>query len=297
MVQGKGTGRKIFINANYFLCALTAIACILPVIHILAISLSSKQAVFSGHVTFWPVETTLDSYRVVVRDMQFFVSYWVSIKRAGLGWLIQLTMTVLAAYPLCLKKSTFPARQYFVWYFLITIFFNGGLIPTYLVVKGTGLIDHIWALLLPGAVPVFNIILMKNFMKGIPDSLMESAFIDGSGHFITLIKIMIPLSKACIATVSLFCILGHWNAWFDGMIYISSMSLKPLQTYLRSVIIVNDYVAEGYTSSYLQDIIDNVTSDSSNGAKIFLALIPIMCIYPFLQKHFAKGIVVGSVKG
>lgn len=287
-------GRRAFIAFNYVFCIVVAILCILPVTHILAVSLSSKNAVFSGHVHFWPVEFTLDPYRIVIRDHQFFVSYSVSIYRAALGWIIQLSMTVLAAYPLYLKRSMFPAQPLFIWYFMITMFFSGGMIPTYLVVSATGLIDSIWALVIPGAVPIFNIILMKNFMKGIPDSLAESAFIDGAGHVTTLVKIIIPLSKACIATVSLFCILGHWNAWFDGMIYIKKMSLKPLQTYLRSVIIVDSVVEEGAVE--MEDIIANITADSTNGAKIFLALIPIMCIYPFLQKHFAKGIVMGSVK-
>jgi putative aldouronate transport system permease protein len=263
--------------------------------HVFAVSLSSKNAVFSGHVSFWPVEFHLNSYIIVIRDQQFFMSYFVSIRRAMLGWVIQLTMTVLAAYPLYLKRSTFPAQPFFIWYFLITMFFSGGLIPTYLVVQATGLINTIWALVLPTAVPIFYIILMKNFMKGIPDSLMESAFIDGAGHMTTLLRIILPLSKACVATVSLFCILGHWNAWFDGMIYIKSMPLKPLQTYLRSIIIVDAAIADSALD--MEDIIANVTADSANGAKIFLALIPIMCIYPFLQKHFAKGIVLGSVKG
>jgi putative aldouronate transport system permease protein len=295
MEHNAGIGRKAFVIFNYIFCIFVAIACIMPLLHLLAVSLSSKNAVFSGHVLFWPVEFTLDSYRIVVRDSQFFNSYLVSICRAALGWFIQLTMTVLAAYPLNLKKSMFPARQLFVWYFMLTMFFSGGLIPTYLVVEATGLIDSIWALVLPGAVPIFNIILMKNFMKGLPDSLMESAYIDGASHFTTLLRIIIPLCKASIATVSLFCILWHWNAWFDGMIYIKNMALKPLQTYLRSIIIVDSSVSDAALE--LEEIIDNVTADSANGAKIFLALIPIMCIYPFLQKYFTKGIILGSVKG
>ena len=295
MTKKMSTSRKAFIIFNYIFCISIGLLCIMPVVHILAVSLSSKNAVFSGHVYFWPVEFNLDAYKVVVRDSQFFVSYFVSIKRAVLGWMIQITMIVLASYPLYLRKSLFPARQFFVWYFLITMFFNGGMIPTYLIVDATGLIDSIWALVLPGAVPIFSIILMKNFMKGIPDEIMESAFIDGAGHMITLFRMIIPLSKACIATVSLFSVLFHWNAWFDGMIYIKSMSLKPLQTYMRSIVVVDVFMEDGATD--LQDIMANVTADSANGAKIFLALVPIMIIYPFLQKHFAKGIVLGSVKG
>ena len=133
-----------------------------------------------------------------------------------------------------------------------------------------------------------------NFMKGLPEALSESAFIDGAGHFTTLLRIILPLCKPAIATISLFIILQHWNAWFDGMLYIKNQALKPLQTYLRSVVIVDSQV--GDSNVYLEDLIANATADGSNGAKIFLALAPIMCVYPFLQKHFAKGLVRGSVK-
>lgn len=292
MAKQISAGRKTFIVFNYIFCCVIAVTCILPVVHIFSVSFSSKNAVFSGHVTFWPLEFTLDSYRLITRDNQFFVSYYVSGIRALLGWLVNITMTVLAAYPLHLKRDRFPAQKFFIWFFVATMFFNGGMVPTYLVVRYTGLIDTIWALVIPTAVPVFNIILMKNFMREIPESLMESAFMDGASHFTVMLRIIVPLSKAAIATVSLFSILGHWNAWFDGMIYIKNMSIKPLQTYLRSIIIedVRDGIVE------LDELINNVNADSSNGAKIFLALIPIIMIYPFLQKHFAKGIVLGSVK-
>lgn len=298
MVQDKTIGRTLFIALNYAFCIIVAIICIMPVVHVLAVSFSSKHEVFSGHVYFWPMGFTTANYQMVVGDAQFFRSYFVSFQRVLLGWFVNLSLTVLVAYPMCLKKSIFPARNFIMWYFVVTMFFNGGMIPTYLVVDATGIIDTMWALVLPTAVPIFNVILMKNFMKGIPESLMESAHIDGASHFTTLLRIMIPLSKASIATISLFSMLFHWNEWFQGMIYIRKASLKPLQTYLRSIIIVSGTMTEGQgTAPYLEDLIDQVTRDATDGAKIFLALIPIICVYPFLQKHFAKGIIVGSVKG
>lgn len=177
---------------------------------------------------------------------------------------------------------------------MITILFNGGMIPTYLVVSELGLIDTIWSLLLVNSVPVFNVILVMNFMKALPESISEAAYIDGAGHFVNLFQIILPLSKPSLATVSLFVILDHWNAWFDGMIYIKNQNLKPLQTYLRSIVIVDSRVAD--SSSMIEDIVANVAADAANGAKIFLAMVPILCLYPFFQKYFAKGIVRGSTK-
>lgn len=286
--------RRIFLVCNTVFCIAVAVLCILPVVHILAVSLSSKGAVFSGHVAFWPVEFNLDAYKLVVRDIQFFISYRNSFIRAALGWAISVPLMALAAYPLSMPKSRFPAKPIFTWFFMFTILFSGGMIPTYLVVSKLGLLNTIWSLVLVDAVPVFNMILMMNYMKSLPDSLLEAAYLDGAGHLQTLVRVVLPLSKASVATVSLFVILSHWNAWFDGMIYIKDQNLKPLQTYLRSIVIVDDRIAE--SSALLEDIVANVTADSANGAKIFLAILPILCVYPFFQKHFAKGIMRGSTK-
>ena len=286
--------RKSFIIFNYIFCVFVGLLCVMPVLHVLAVSFSGLDAVVSNHVSFWPVDFNFDNYNIVIRDAQFFHSYLVTIVRSIMGWALSLLCVVLAAYPMSLRKAQFPARPFFVGYFMGTMLFSGGMIPIYLVVKETGLLNTIWALLLPCAVGTYNIILMMNFMKGLPEALSESAFIDGAGHFTTMTRIILPLCKPSIATISLFIILHHWNAWFDGMIYIKVQDLKPLQTYLRSVVIVDSSI--GDSSVYLEDMIANATADGANGAKIFLALFPIMCVYPFLQKHFAKGIVRGSVK-
>lgn len=284
--------RKAFIVFNYIFCILIGIVCIMPVIHTFSISLSGRNAVYSGRVSFWPLEFTKENYNTIFADRQFFVSYGVTILRAILGWIIGLIVTVLAAYPMSLRRVNFPARQGFVVYFMVIMMFNGGMIPTYLVVKEVGLLDKIWALILPGTVSTYNIILMMNFMKGLPESISESAFIDGAGHFRTLFMIILPLCLPSLATISLFIVLGHWNAWFDGMIYINNPNLKPLQTYLRSVILVDTAVQ----NLSVDDMMAEVTSEGADAAKIFCAILPVMCVYPFLQKHFAKGIVRGSVK-
>lgn len=286
--------RKAFIVFNYIFCIIMGLLCVMPVVHVLALSFSGVDAITSNAVGFWPVDFHLDNYRIVVRDAQFFRSYGNTFVRAIIGWAVSIVCVVLASYPMSLRQTQFPARPFFVAYFMGTMLFSGGMIPAYLVVKDVGLLDSIWALILPCAVGTYNIILMMNFMKGLPEALSESAFIDGAGHFTTLFKIILPLCKPSIATISLFIILHHWNAWFDGMIYIKAQELKPLQTYLRSIVIVDADVAD--SSMMLEDVIANTSADGANGSKIFLALFPIMCIYPFLQKHFAKGLVRGSVK-
>lgn len=285
--------RHLFVIINYTLCTIAGLICLLPLVHILAVSLSSKLAVYSGHVTFLPVQFTLDNYIFVTRDSQFFHAYGVTVLRAVMGWAISMTLLVLAAYPLSQPVSRFGPKTFFTWLFVFTMLFNGGMIPTYLVVKGTGLIDTIWALVVPGSLSVFNMILMMNYFKSLPDALQEAAYIDGAGHITTLVKIVLPLSMPALASISLFVIMGHWNEYFTGMIYIRDPDLKPLQTYLRSVIIVEPSAND---AANVESLAQNLTPDATNGAKIFLGLLPIMTLYPFLQKHFAKGIIRGSVK-
>ena len=284
-------GRRVFLLINGLVCIAAALSCLLPVVHILALSMSGRDAIFAGRVNFWPVDFTAGSYQYVIRDAQFFTSYRFTLLRCLAGWAIGLTLTIMAAYPMSLRETAFPARRLFVGFMMGAMVFSGGMIPIYLVVKGTGILNTLWALVLPCAVSVSNIILMMNFMKALPEALSESAFIDGAGHIRTLISIILPLSTPSLATISLFILLQHWNAWFDGMVYVTRPELKPLQTFLRSMI-----VDEGMIGSDLDAIMANITRDGSNSAMIFLTMLPVMCVYPFFQKYFAKGIVRGSVK-
>ena len=179
---------------------------------------------------------------------------------------------------------------------MITMLFSGGLIPSFLVVQKTGLMDSIWALILPGAVPVFNVILLLNFFRGLPKEIEESACIDGAGHYRILWKLYIPLSKPALATITLFCIVGHWNSWFDGLIYMNHTSNYPLQSYLQAVVIAASGVR---LSINIQDVIDlqKINDRTLRTAQLFISMIPIFIVYPFLQKYFTTGIVMGSVKG
>ncbi len=284
-------GRKAFLLINGVVCIAAALSCLLPVVHILALSMSGRDAIFAGRVNFWPVDFTTGSYQYVIRDAQFFTSYRLTLLRCLVGWAVGLSLTIMAAYPMSLREAAFPARKLFVAFLMGAMVFSGGMIPIYLVVKGTGILNTLWALVLPCAVSVGNVILMMNFMKALPEALSESAFIDGAGHVRTLVSIILPLSTPSLATISLFILLQHWNAWFDGMVYVTRPELKPLQTFLRSMI-----VDEGMIGSDLDAIMANITRDGSNSAMIFLTMLPVMCVYPFFQKYFAKGIVRGSVK-
>ena len=283
-------GERIYTIVVYLLLILISATIILPLLHIISGSFSDPMQLLTGNVSFWPKGFTTSMYEKVLKDASIWKGYLNTILYTVLGTLISVTLTACAAYPLS-RKDLF-GRNIFISLFIFTMFFNGGMIPTYLVIKSMGLLDTLWVLVLPCAVSTYNIILMMNFMKTLPEALSESAFIDGAGHFRTMFSIILPLCLPSLATISLFIVLQHWNAWFDGMIYINNMKLKPLQTYLSSVLIVDS----GVENISLEDAMENVTADGANGAKIFCAILPIMCLYPFLQKHFAKGIVRGSVK-
>jgi putative aldouronate transport system permease protein len=285
--------RKFFLFLNTALCIILALVCLAPLLHILAISFSGKDPIISGRVGFIPIQFTWDNYVYVAKENAFYTAFRVSVIRTVLALVVQLTLTVLAAYPISLGNQRFHARSFYTWFFLIAVLFSGGLIPTYLVVLRTGLINTIWSLILPGAVPLFNVILMQNFMKGLPEEIKESAAIDGAGQFRTLLQIVLPLCQVSIATISLFIVVGNWNAWYDGMLYINDNRKFPLQTYLRTVIVQPDL----NQITDVDDLAKLVASGGADAAKIFLSLLPIMIVYPFAQKHFVKGIVLGSVKG
>ena len=230
--------RNIFLVGNFIFLLASGLICVLPFINLLAISMSDRFAVSSGRVGFWPVGFTLSSYSfILARNDSFMRAFNVSLLRVLLGITINLALIVLVAYPLSKVKKDFRGRNVISWFFVVTILFNGGMIPSYMIVRYTGLIDNILALVLPGAIPVFSMLVVMNFFRGLPQELNEAAYIDGANHIQTLIQIVLPISKPTLATVGLFSIVGHWNAWFDGMLYMNQTTKYPLQSYLRTVII------------------------------------------------------------
>jgi len=289
--------RRLFVWFNYILLIGTAVLCLIPIVHMLALSFSPGWATDSGLVSLWPVHFTWKAYSFVVDKPEYFHAFWVSMKRILIGLPINMLLTVLAAYPLSRKIHKFKARRWYVIYFLIPMLFSGGLIPAYMIVAKTELINSIWALVLPGAVPIFNVILLMNFFRELPEELEESAFIDGAGFMTTLAYICLPLSKPALATLVLFCFVGHWNAWFDGILYMNRPENYPLQSYLQTIVIQADINVSMLGAEDVKRMFADIGQSNTRAAKIFIAMVPVLVLYPFLQKYFAKGILLGSVKG
>jgi putative aldouronate transport system permease protein len=269
-----------------------AAICLFPIIHILAVSLSNQAAVSANKVNLIPIGFTLASYQVIAKKIAFWTAYGVTIKRVVLGVVVNTVLTVLMSYPLSKSESQFKARKYYVWILIFVMIFDGGLVPNFILVKNLGLFDNIWALILPGAVPIYNIILTMNFMKQLPYTIEEAAMVDGASFFQRFTRIILPLSKPVIATITLFSFLSHWNSWFDGKIYMNNTANYPLQTYLQNLI-TNAEVTSA------SDAIEKALSNAKTlqAAQLFLTLLPILLIYPFVQKYFTKGITMGAVKG
>jgi len=287
--------RKMFVIFNSALLTAITLLGIIPFIHLLSVSLSSNTAAMAGEVKLWPVGFNFDAYRYLGQKVEFFRSLGVSIERVALGTAVNMFLCFISAYPLSKSVDQFKYRTVYVWFFAITMFFGGGLIPTYIIVKNTGLIDSIWALILPGALNVWNMVLMLNFFRTIPRELDEAATIDGAGHWRILWRIYLPVSLPSIATIGLFTIVGHWNSWFDGILYLNSPEKYPLQTYLSTLIMsINSQM----TSISIEQIkaMENLSEKTMQTAQIFMGALPIMVVYPFLQKYFVKGMTVGSVK-
>lgn len=290
--------RKAFLVFVYLFLIITALVCILPFINLLAISFSDSTAVAGGDVKFLPIGFTLSSYEFVMKSKAFGKAFFISLERVALGLVVNMLLTILAAYPLSKEKTTFKWRGVYAWFFMVTMLFNAGLIPWYMVVKYTGLLDSIWALVIPGALPVFNMVVLLNFFRGLPKELEEAAFIDGAGHWTILWKIFVPLSKPSLATVALFCIVGHWNSWFDGLILMNKADHYPLQSYLQTIIINPEaFFQSSVGKSDYRRILQYVNSRTAKAAQLFIANVPVLIVYPFLQKYFTAGLVVGSVKG
>ena len=277
------------------LLGIICITCVLPFVHLLAVSFSSSSAVAAGKVGFLPVEFTTASYEYVITGGRFLRAMGISIERVILGTLLNIALMVLTAYPL--SKDDLPFRGFLSGFFVLTMLISGGMIPSYLLVSGLGLKDTIWALILPGALPVYNMIILMNFMRGLPREVEEAAWIDGASPFQTLIYVIFPLLGPSLATVGLFSMVGHWNDWFAGMIYMSNPLNYPLQTYLQTLLVDFEKLLQSDSSSNIMEVLSKMNARTGRAAQLFLGALPIMCVYPFLQRYFTKGLTLGSVKG
>lgn len=276
------------------LLTLITLLCMTPLVHTIAVSFSGSSAATAGSVTFWPKQFTTYSYRMLLEDNRFFRAFSISVERVVLGGALQFILTVLMAYPLSKETSAFRSRNIYMWIIVATMLFNGGLISWYMVIKTAGMLDSIWALVVPSAVPVFNVILLLNFFRSLPRELEEAAKVDGTGAWRTLFRIYLPVSLPALATVTLFSIVGHWNAFFDGLVLINTPEQQPLQTYIQQLVVE---MANLNTLS-VEEIrrLSEVSNKTLNAAKIMVSMIPVLIVYPLLQKYFISGIVMGSVK-
>ncbi|ACX65566.1 carbohydrate ABC transporter permease [Paenibacillus sp. Y412MC10] len=293
MVIKPSFGRRAFLVCNLIFLAFISFLCLMPIIHILAISFSSGSAAAAGKVGLWPVEFTTAAYDNVFGKPEYLRAFGISFQRVVVGTALSMLLTIITAYPLSKDSNTFRLRTVYAWIFVFTILFSGGLIPTYLTIKSLGLIDSLGALVFPMAINVFNVILLLNFYRNLPKELEEASRIDGAGHFLTLWKIYVPLSLPALATTGLFTMVGHWNSWFDGMLYMNHPENYPLQTFLQTVIIKMDF---RFLKSENVELMLQLSDRTSRAAQIFVAAFPILIVYPFLQRFFIKGIVMGSVK-
>ncbi len=289
-------GVKIFRIFNYFFITIVSLTCFLPLLNTLAVSFSSPGVVATGKVYFWPKEFTTMAYEFAMQNGKFLRALQVSVLRCVLGVAINLTMMVMTAYPLSKAKKRFSARNFYMTFYVITMLFGGGLIPYYILVTRLGLINSIWSLVLPLSVPVYNMVILMNFMRGLPQELEEAAMIDGAGQFRILFSIILPVLKPALATVGLFSFVYHWNDWFTGALFMNDPRNYPLQTYLQTLLTnFNDMLRQSGSNYY--ELLARMNEQTGRAAQLFLALIPTLIIYPFLQKYFTTGLVMGSVKG
>jgi ABC-type glycerol-3-phosphate transport system permease component len=275
-----------------FLLAL-ALSTLLPLINTLAISFSEKAAVSGGLVKLWPIGFNLYSYQYILEDESFWRAFLISIERVLLGGLINMVIVVLTAFPLSRTAKQFPGRNIFMWMLVAGMVLNVGLVPWYLTISNYNLIDTIWALVLPTALPIWSVIILMNFFRNIPIELDEAARMDGANPWHLLWSIYLPVSVPALATITLFSLVGHWNSFFDGLILMNNPDNYPLQTYIQQLVIANRTVLQGSGQAQL---LSRLSNNTLNAAKLFVAMIPILLVYPYLQRYFIRGITLGAVK-
>ena len=288
-------GEKTFYNAIIILLAISCLVVLYPLIHVVSVSFSSPYAVMANEVGLLPKGLTIEGYRRVFSNHDIWRSYGNTLMYTVVGTIINLLFTSMAAYPL--SRSDFYGKKIWTFYFTITMFFGGGMIPTYLLIQKLKLIDTFWVMVILGAVSTWNMIIMRTFFQNnVPASLQEAALIDGANDLVIFTRIVLPLSTPILAVMTLFYGVGHWNAFFNALIYLNNRGKYPLQLILREILLqntLNAKMAEGLGSGAEQEFI----GESIRYSSIVVATVPILMVYPFLQKYFVKGILVGAIKG
>lgn len=286
-------GDRMFDAANVVLLALATLLVLYPLVFVLSASFSNPALILEGKIWLWPKEWTLKSYERVFQNDYVLSGYANTLKYTLVGTALNVVLTICAAYPL--SRRDLRGRDALTVFFTVTMFFSGGLIPTYLLVKQLGLIDSFWAVILPNAVSMWNIIIMRTFFQHIPTELQESAHMDGCSNLRLLLRIVLPLSLPVIAVMVLFYGVGHWNAFFNALMYLSDVNKHPLQLIMRGILLENQMGAMVGASEASIDQI--VAGEGVKYAIIVVASAPILMLYPLLQRYFVKGVMIGAIKG
>lgn len=286
---------RIFFGITYLIVTLIFLAVLYPIIYIISASFSSPSAVSAGRVVLWPVNFGIAGYKAVFENRDILVGYRNTLFYTGVGTFINVAVTMFAAYPL--SRPDFVGRRYLLFFFTFTMLFSGGMIPTYIVMRDLHLLNTVWSILLPGAVAVYNLMVARSFIEGsIPRELMEATQVDGCSDFRYFWSFILPLSKPVIAVITLFYAVAHWNAYFNAFLYLDDRQLFPLQLFLREILINNKVDAATVTDQAFLESKQGL-SDLLKYSLIVVSTLPIMCVYPFIQKYFVKGVMLGSVKG
>lgn len=289
-------GEKVFYIINYIVLGLWGISCVLPLINMAAVSLSDNTAIASGSVFLWPVGLNIESYKIFFEGKQAFTAIKNSVIYTIVSVVFHVSCTVLAAYPL--SRKYFIGRRYITLLIVFTMLFGGGAIPHYLLIQKLGLLNTYWSMWLPGAIGTYNLLIMKSSFEGIPEELFESARIDGCSELGMLFKIVLPLSGAVIATITLFASIGAWNNFGGMLMYITDTSKHNLPVMVQQLIQTQRFMQQITNSIDMEaEALSKLTPDSVRAAGVFILIVPMLAVYPFMQKHFVKGVLIGSVKG
>jgi putative aldouronate transport system permease protein len=284
-------GDRLFFGLNYGLLALIALTCLLPLLHIASLSLSHTQDILSGRVTFWPVGWNTDAFTSMIEGTRMLSAFRNSVVITVVGVALSMLVTVLTAYPL--SRKLFPGRRYVTLALIFTMMFTGGMIPTYLIVKTFGLVNSYWALWIPALVNTYNMLVMKTYFENIPDELEEAGKMDGCGQWRQLVQIILPLSKPVLATITLFYAVSYWNSFFNVMLYINESAKYNLAVLVQNMIQNQQLLQEIVLSGAQVEVVP----ESLKAASVMIMMLPMIVIYPFLQKYFVKGVMLGAVKG
>lgn len=295
MIKSKSFSDRTFGVFTYVIITLMTLLCLLPLLHMVALSFSDKEAVSAGRVGIWPMGFNLEAYKMILSDQQYFRSFGVSVDRVVVGTIYNIITTVLFAFPLAHEKKQWPSRNLYMLFMLFTMMFgNGGLVPWYFTIKKVGMLGTFWALVIPGGVAFGHVILLMNAMRNLPKSLRESAELDGAGYMSLLFRIYLPLTIPTLAVIVLYCVVGHWNEFFAARILIKKMEQLPLQSYIYSLRMTETHLSTLRTTELMK--LETLSGRAFDAAKIVVATVPILLIYPVIQRFFVGGITLGAVK-